>query len=278
MKTLVFLYTYRLGGWGDFLKGLHTCWCWAKATKRVLQIDLRLHILGHLFPQYAIGPPAHVQLTLNAIDKVGAATVATLESFSEQNEIIIACNWFDPGAIGSVDPLPFFKELYTTLFPVPRTELALPYHVLHCRLGDQYLSEATACKGDNRIKSFARLGTILEQYRALNHPRTLVCSDSALVLDKLLKEIPNSFAICSKPYHIAYPSPAIGDRVADIQAMIQEHQAISESAGVYMMSYSGFPITAAMIKGIPLKIWTEDCVLQDYTDSMVKHLRGLRED
>jgi len=40
-----------------------------------------------------------------------------------------------------------------------------------------------------------------------------------------------------------------------------------------MMSYSGFPITAAMIGGVPLKIWSEQCVLQDYSDSMVEYFR-----
>jgi hypothetical protein len=55
--------------------------------------------------------------------------------------------------------------------------------------------------------------------------------------------------------------------------MIQEHRAISESATIYMMSYSGFPITAAMIGGVPLKIWSEQCVLQDYSDSMVEYFK-----
>lgn len=273
MKTLVFLYTYRMGGWGDLLKGLHTCWCWAKATDRELRIDFRLHVFGQLFPQYAIGPPAHVQLTVNAIDKVGLVSSETLAPFSEQEEIIIACNWFDPKAIGSVDPLPFFQECYSTLFPVPRTPLSVPYHVLHCRLGDMYLKEAFACKGDNRINSLGRLGTIIEQYKALGHPRTLVCSDSAPIIERLLKDIPNSFCVCPKPYHIAYPSPGIQERLEDIQAMIQEHRAISESEGVYMMSYSGFPITAAMMGGVSLKIWSEQCVLQDYSDSMVEYFR-----
>jgi hypothetical protein len=46
--------------------------------------------------------------------------------------------------------------------------------------------------------------------------------------------------------------------------------------GIYMMSYSGFPITAAMIGRLPLKIWSEQCVLQDYSDSMVVGFQSLK--
>ena len=275
MKTLVFFYTYRLGGWGDMIKGLHTCWCWAKATNRELRIDFRHHVFGKLFPQYtkAIGP---VNITINAIDKVGSINLDYVKGFSEHEEVTVICNWFSPQSIGNVNPFPFFQELYTVYFPVPRIEITAPYHVLHCRLGDKYLTEATSCKGDDRIKSFSRINNTIGQYKALGHSRTLVCSDNFNIINRLLKEIPNSFAICPKPYHIAYPSPDIETKLEDILKMIQEHRAMTESEGIYMMSYSGFPITAALIGDLPLKIWSEDCIMTDYSDTMVDEINSLR--
>jgi hypothetical protein len=142
-------------------------------------------------------------------------------------------------------------------------------------VGDKYLSEATSCKSDNRISSFSRLPTIIDQYNALKHSKTLVCSDSAMIIEKLLKEIPNSFSICSRPYHIAYPQAEIYSKLKDILLMIQEHKAITESAGIYMMSYSGFPITASLIGSVTLQIWKEDCTLSSYTDSMVQGIQSL---
>ena len=275
-QTLVFFYTYRMGGWGDMVKGLHTCWCWAKATKRELRIDFRHHIFGKLFPQYTDTTlPPITSLTLNAIDQVGKISVERLQEFSDKNEIIIACNWFSVESIGSVDPFPFYKELYTDFFPVPAIEIPKDYHVLHCRVGDKYLSEATSCKSDDRIKSFSRLPTIIEQYNALKHPKTLVCSDSAIIIDKLLKAIPNSFSICPRPYHIAYPHAEIYSKLEDILLMIQEHKAMTESAGIYMMSYSGFPITAGLVGGISLQLWNEECTLFWYSDTMVNDIRKL---
>ena len=138
------------------------------------------------------------------------------------------------------------------------------------------MAEATACKGDDRIKSFGRIGTIIEQYKALGHPRTLVCSDNASIIKKLLASIPNSFTVCPNPYHIAYPSQELHTKLGDILKIIQEHQVMTQSEGIYMMSYSGFPITAAMIGNIPLKIWSEDSVLSDYKDDMVNGLQNKR--
>jgi hypothetical protein len=43
-----------------------------------------------------------------------------------------------------------------------------------------------------------------------------------------------------------------------------------------MMSYSGFPITAALIGNLPLKIWSEDCVMTDYSDTMVDEINSQR--
>jgi hypothetical protein len=201
--------------------------------------------------------------------------VERLQEFSDKNEIIIACNWFSVESIGSVDPFPFYKELYTRFFPVPEIKISEPYHVLHCRVGDKYLSEATSCKSDDRIKSFSRLPTIIDQYNAFKHPKTLVCSDSAIIIEKLLKAIPNSFSICPRPYHIAYPHAEIYSKLEDILLMIQEHKAMTESAGIYMMSYSGFPITAGLIGGISLQLWNEECILFWYSDPMVNEIRKL---
>jgi hypothetical protein len=276
MKTLVFFYTYRLGGWGDLIKGLHTCWCWAKATDRELKINFQHHIFGSIFPQYASGfTNTNLRVDINAIDQVGSVTVDRVKALEEQNEIIVLCNWFSPDSIGDVDPFPFYKELYSTIFPLPRIVQEQPYYVLHFRLVDKYLTEATACKVDDRIKSFGRIGTIIEQYKALGHPRTLVCSDNASIIKKLLATIPNSFTICPNPYHIAYPSKELHTKLEDILKIIQEHRAMTESAGIYMMSYSGFPITAGLIGSVDLQIWSEDCKLSAYSDSMVQGLKLL---
>jgi hypothetical protein len=275
MKTLVFFYTYRLGGWGDMIKGLHTCWCWAKAMDRVLKIDFRHHIFGKIFPQYALPNNSPVQITINAIDSVGKYTIESLKPFENQQEITVLCNWFSPDCIGNINPFPFYKELYTTIFPIPKIVTEESFFVLHCRLGDKYLTEATACKSDNRISSFGRINRIIEQYKALGHSRTLICSDNASIIVRLLKEIPNSFTVCPKPYHIAYPSPDIETKIEDIKNMIQEHRTMTESKGIYMMSYSGFPITAGLIGDAFLKIWSEDCELKDYSDSMVDGLHRL---
>jgi len=90
-----------------------------------------------------------------------------------------------------------------------------------------------------------------------------------------LKAIPNSFTICPRPYHIAYPHAEIYSKLGDILSMIQEHKAMTESAGIYMMSYSGFPITAALIGSKPLQIWNEECTLFWYSDPMVQGIRLL---
>ncbi len=99
----------------------------------------------------------------------------------------------------------------------------------------------------------------------------MVCSDHASVIRSLLGQIPNSFCVCTEPYHIAYFREDLVQRIGTIRAMIYEHCMMSRSAGIWMAAYSGFPITAAMIGGIPL-------VLKGgaYRDSYVDFVRGLR--
>jgi len=256
-----------MGGWGDMLKGLHTAWCWAKGTNRTLRIDFSNHIFSKLFPQHQHSIKL---VTLSLIDKLGKVSIDTLSPYSEQQDITITCNWFDINSIGSVNPLPFFKELYTTIFPLNEPEIPTPYHALHCRLGDKYLNEAYACKSDNRIKSFDTLKTVIDEYKD-SKDRIMICSDHSSAITKLLNSIPNSFCICPKPYHIAYNNPNIISRLSDIKAMILEHRALTNAESITMVSYSGFPITAAIHRITPIFIYN-DGVKQPYTDELVESI------
>ena len=271
MKTLTFVYSYHMGGWGDMLKGLHTAWCWARGTNRTLRIDFSRHVFSKLFPQHQ--HPVH-SIILHTIDKLGQLTIADVLKHDSLPDITIACNWFNRTCIGTVNPSPFFQELYTTIFPLDSPEPTKPYHALHCRLGDQYLVEAYNCKGDNRIGSFETLKKVIEDYKGSTE-RIMICGDHPSAITKLLAEIPNSFCLCPKPYHIAYSSPDIESRLADIKAMILEHRALTNAESITMVSYSGFPITASIHQNTPLFIWREG-VKQVYTDDLTESFRPVQ--
>jgi len=268
MKTLTFIYSYHMGGWGDMLKGLHTAWCWAQGTNRTLRIDFSRHIFSKLFPQHQHLVHA---VSLHSIDKLGQITIEDVLKLDSLPDITVTCNWFDRKSIGSVNPLPFFQELYTTIFPLEGIVPEKPYHALHCRLGDKYLTEAYGCKSDNRIGSFETLKKVIEDYRD-SKERIMICSDHPSAITKLLADIPNSFCLCPKPYHIAYNSPDIESRLADIKAMILEHRALVQAESITMVSYSGFPITASIHRNIPLFVWREG-VKGVYTDDLTESFR-----
>uniref|UniRef100_A0A6C0K271 Glycosyltransferase n=1 Tax=viral metagenome TaxID=1070528 RepID=A0A6C0K271_9ZZZZ len=273
-NTLVFFYSYGMGGWGDMVKGLHTCWCWAKATHRELKIDFSWHIFGTFFKQHRYLQDRPSYVTLNMIDKSADYTVRSLDQYADKEEIVLTCNWFKLSANSSIDPLPFYKELYTTIFPLTiEKEIPATYHTFHCRVGDKYLQEAYGSKGDNRIGSFDRLGKIIDQYNAFGHSATLVASDSEAVVNRLLKEIPGSFTLCPKPYHIAYKCPDIEFKIPSMRNTILEHYAMTKSQGIYKVSYSGFPITAALIQNVPLQVWSMEGSLGTYRDEMVDAIR-----
>ena len=270
MKTLTFVYSYHMGGWGDMLKGLHTAWCWAKGTNRTLRIDFSRHVFSKLFPQHQ--HPVHA-VSIYTIDKLGRITISDVLKQDNLQDITVTCNWFDKKCIGTVNPLPFFQELYTTIFPLEGDVPEKPYHALHCRLGDRYLTEATACKSDNRIGSFETLKKVIEDYKGTTE-RIMICSDHSSAIAELLAKIPNSFCLCPKPYHIAYNSPDIENRLADIKAMILEHKALINAESITMVSNSGFPITAAIHRNIPLSIW-KDGVKRVYTDDLTESFQQL---
>jgi len=275
MKTLVFFYSYGMGGWADLLKGLHTCWCCAKATGRELKIDFSWHLLGTFFKQHQCLKDRAARVTLNMIDRSADYTVRSLEPFADEEEIILTCNWFNPVANGSVDPLPFYKELYTSIFPLTiEKELPVTYHTFHCRVGDKYLQEAYGSKGDNRIGSFDRLGKIIAEYNSFGHSATLVASDSEAIVNRLLKEIPGSFTLCPKPYHFAYKCPDIEFKIPSMRNTILEHYAMTKSQGIYKVSYSGFPLTAALVQNVPLQVWSMEGSLGTYRDALVDSIRG----
>ena len=234
-----------------------------------------LAVDGTLFKQHQYLKDRPARVTLNMIDKSAEYTVQSLEPFADQEEIVVTCNWFNPVANGSVDPLPFYKELYTTIFPtVIEREIPASYHTFHCRIGDKYLQEAYSSKGDNRIGSFDRLGKIIEQYNALGHPATLVASDSEVIVNRLLKDIPGAFTLCPKPYHLAYKCADIEFKIPSIRDTVLEHYAMTKSQGIYKVSYSGFPITAALVQNIPLQVWSMQGVLGSYRDELVDYIRG----
>lgn len=280
-RELVFLYSYGMGGWGDLLKGLHTCWCWAKASGRTLRISFERHVFGLVFPQYR--PAVGVQRYCVLIDKVGSVKTEDVLAWKEQS-IGVCCNWFSPASVEGVataDILSFYDAVYTELFPLleeaERIEGA--YKVFHCRMGDKYLAEATACKSDNRLGSMTDLVAKLDRYMGMRKgDRTLVCSDSASMIRSLLQRIPNSVCVCKEPYHIAYMNrdaegslEGMIDYVRRIREMIAEHRAMSRAELVYMASYSGFPITAAMIGNVSLLLAGEE-----YHDEYVDFIRRLR--
>jgi hypothetical protein len=282
-KTLVFCYSYGMGGWGDLVKGLHTCWCWAKATNRELRIDFSRHVFGAVFPQYGSGIDLEGAAMLQLIDKGGQVGIEDVRAIPNR-VVAIRCNWFSPESVKGIGRdvvLGFYDALYTDLFPVCMEDGAAAkgtYRVFHCRMGDKYLSEAYACKGDNRIGS---MGVLAEQIRAFQEGagtgagagkgKTMVCSDHASVIRSLLGQIPDSFCVCTEPYHIAYFREDLVQRIGTIRAMIYEHCTMSRSAEIWMAAYSGFPITAAMAGAVPLVLKGET-----YRDAYVDFVRRLR--
>jgi len=260
-----------MGGWGAMLQGLHTAWCWAKGTNRTLRIDFSRHVFSKLFPQHQ--HPVHA-VSISSIDKLGQVSLEDVLKQDSLPDIAVTCNWFNRKCIGTVNPLPFFQELYTTIFPLEGVVPERPYHVLHCRLGDKYLAEAYYCKSDNRIGSFETLKKVIGDYRD-SKERIMICSDHPSAIVKLLAEIPNSFCLCPKPYHIAYNSPDIENRLADIKAMILEHRALVQAESITMVSYSGFPVTASIHQNTPLFVWKEG-IKELYTDDLTESFQILR--
>ena len=100
-RRLVFCYSYGMGGWGDLLKGLHTCWCWAKATDRELHIDFGQHVFGDIFPAYKMEYTYDRKLSfIDAVGKVSVEQIAALED----STIGIYCNWFSPLSVKGIPP------------------------------------------------------------------------------------------------------------------------------------------------------------------------------
>lgn len=276
-KTLIFFYSYHMGGWGDLLKGLHTCWCLAKATGRELRIDFSTHLLGSIFPQYA-EPIAHSpDRVLDLIDKIGEISVSDFENHTEQS-VLVACNWFSPGSVRTVPRevvLGYFDELYSEIFPTcPSATVPETFDVLHCRAGDKYLSEAYACKTDDRLglseEFLHRLQPLIEN-GANDNTSTMICSDLTDLIRILLQYIPNSFCLCPEPYHFAYKPEIVPNVIERVKATILEHFTMTRSREIWMTSRSGFPITAAMIGNVPLRLQGEP-----YRDEYVDFVRELR--
>ena len=275
-RKLVFIYSYGMGGWGDLLKGLHTCWCWADQTNRELYIDFSRHIFGKIYPQYAVDLVATCAQTLNLLDKTGQIGVSDIAALGADT-VGIVCNWFSPASVEGISGdviLRYFAKVYTELFPIRSLGgLVGSYNVFHCRMGDKYLSEAYACKGDNRMGSMGEVMTKLGLYKEGIGAgrRTLVCSDHEGMIRSLLQQIPSSFCLCKEPYHIAYYTADIERRIGCIREMIEEHCAMSRARQIFMVSYSGFPITAAMIGNVPLLLGGEM-----YHDEYVDFIQRLR--
>ena len=139
-------------------------------------------------------------------------------------------------------------------------------------MGDKYLNEAYACKGDNRMGSMASILEKLGRYKATRTAsHSLVCSDHASMIRSLLQQIPKSSSICNTPYHIAYFNPTIHTQIGNIRDMIAEHRAMSKAQSIWMANYSGFPITASAIGNVPLLLAGET-----YHDEYVDYIWSLR--
>lgn len=264
---LVFFYTYNCGGLADMIKGASTVWWMAKQTGREFAIEFK-HELGVLYPKM-LGRRKTPIAMLSLIDGRSSDGILELLNSPEHatNDIAVMCNvGLDhftkyPEYLKSV--LPFFQTFYTETLPIKSlaSEHTEPFQVLHCRMGDLHLTEATN-KSDNRIGSneafMARLQTFLSKFDPASQ-RTLICCDNDTIRKELLKAVPNSFSVCTRPYHFAYNTRIIPQReiMESIRETMGEHELMSHGTRIIMMAYSGFPIVAALMGGKELIILDE---------------------
>lgn len=247
------------------IKGSATAWYLAQKTGRTFHI-LFYHELGILFRDKLASHSILSSLPmLRLIDgKTSHKLISTITN--EQSDIGVFSNtsldFFetDPKFLRTIRP--YLQTLYTTILPITRLDPAFPeFQVLHCRMGDKTLSEATD-KSDNRIGSMKSYRAKLDYFIAncANEMPTLVCTDHEPTQRKLLASLPNSWSINKNPYHFAYNTRTIpqSDIIESIQSTLQEHEMMTRSKRIIQFVYSGFPILASSIGNVPIFILKDD--------------------
>jgi len=217
-SKLYFYYTYNCGGLGDLIKGASTAWYISQQIGREFDI-LFNHELGVLYPHYIqTSKKLENNLFISLIDtKEAKDIIHILKHTPKSKKIIISSNtsldFFKTHEDYLNKMKPFFHEFYIKYLPIKRPIWKIePFQVLHCRMGDLYLNEATI-KSDNRIKSLDEMNMKVQYFLDnLNIMPTLICCDSSEYQKKLLKLIPESFAVNSNPYHFAYNTKKMPQR------------------------------------------------------------------
>jgi hypothetical protein len=265
-SKLYFHYTYNCGGLGDLIKGASTAWYISQQIGRAFDI-LFSHELGVLYPNY-MQTPKKIQnhIFVSLIDrKESNDTINMLKNIPRDKKIIMSSNTSLDFFRTQEDYLkkmkPFFHEFYIKYLPIKRPIWKIePFQVLHCRMGDLYLNEATI-KSDNRIKSLDEMNKKVQYFvNNLNIMPTLICCDSSEYQKKLLTLIPDSFAVNSNPYHFAYNTKKMPQRdiIESIEKTLQEHELMTRGERIFKVVYSGFPIIGALIGNKPLYILKEN--------------------
>jgi hypothetical protein len=271
MRKLYFIYTYNCGGLADMIKGSATAWYLAKKTDRQFHI-LFQHELGILFRDKLASRTILSTLPmLRLIDgKTSHKLISTITN--EQSDIGVLANttldFFESDPKFLITIRPYLQTFYTTILPITKLDPKFPeFQVLHCRMGDKTLAEATN-KSDNRIGSMESYRSKLAYYieHCANNMPTLVCTDHEPTQRELLTTLPNSWSINTRPYHFAYNTRTIPqtDIIESIQSTLQEHEMMSRAKRIIQFVYSGFPILASAIGQVPLFLLTENA-LEPYT-------------
>ena len=271
MRKLYFVYTYNCGGLADMIKGSATAWYLAQKTGREFKIIFQ-HELGVLFRDKLASKQLLSTLPmLRLIDgKTSAGLISTISR--EQTDIGVLANtsldFFatDPNYLKTIKP--YLQTFYQTLLPITNLTPRYPeFQVLHCRMGDKMLTEATN-KSDNRIGSSDAFTAKLTAYLAgpATEMPTLICTDHEPTQRQLLEAVPNSWVVNTKPYHFAYNTRAIpqSEIIESIGLTLQEHELMTRAKRIIKFVYSGFPILAAAIGTVPL-FTMEESGLTPYT-------------
>lgn len=264
--TLYFTYTYNCGGLADLIKGAATCWY--IADHYGFKFDIRfIHELGLIFPHLFMKNKFQ---QINLIDTPISTKIREFMNNPSNRQssycvYINGCLDFPKNPLDSRKPFlktvqPFLKTFYKERLPLPSPgqsytyALSNPFQVVHCRMGDLYLGEATN-RCDNRIGNRARYETKLNILLSnLPTKPTLICSDSTETQTELVNKLPGSFTLTTDQYHFAYNTKKKTNQqiIESIGHTLQEHSAMTRADSIYMFCYSGYPIIAACIGNIPL--------------------------
>lgn len=258
---LIFEYLYfECGGYGDLFKGLMTTYCLAKLSKRDLIIDFSNHVLGEIFPQYNIKYIATTKYDLLSYNKTYFKQFVNEIMNNKQEIISIKCNifelpLFDANIINYVRE--FNQCFYKTLLPIENLHMNITnynnYVVLHCRMGDAFLSGGTISSDIRTLKSDVERKVIT--FNENIKEKTQIACDNVETLNFISNLVTNEkFTICKEPYHMS-SNTCINDKTKQsIKETIYEHYVMSKAKAIYILSNSGYPITASWICNIPIYV------------------------